>query len=471
MADVYNYIALTGVITTDTGEINTEVQNEYKSIFGQDLNTSPNTPQGMLITAETLSRVALADNNAALANQINPNLSGGIFLDSLLALLGSQRTTATYSTTVCTLTGVENTVIPAGVQISDSNGDIFQSIVQVTIPTGGTLTGVAFQAVNTGSIAAPANTLTSIISNILGWETVTNTSDAVIGTSTQTDSSARLYRQNTLAAAGMGLAQAITSVLYAVPGVTSLIFQENVTSTTQVINGISMVSHSLYTCVGGSAFNLNIATALTNKKSGGCAYNNGLGIPVSQVVTNQYSGQAITVLFDTPSLVAIDIIVTVHAFTSVANVVASVQNAILQYAAGGITNESGFPVGGAVSPFQLAGAINILVPGLFVQEVQVAKKSFTQYGTTTISTNVLSNLTYNSDILVGMIVTGAGIPGGTTVSSLSGGNAVVLSANATISGSGVFTFSFSPSYQTTEIPIQVWQQAVTDTSSITVNVV
>ncbi len=95
MADVYDYIAETGVIMLETGVIQTEVQAEYQAAFGMDLNTAPNTPQGILITTEVLARTAVADNNAALANQINPNEAGGVFLDALLALTGAYRSPGT----------------------------------------------------------------------------------------------------------------------------------------------------------------------------------------------------------------------------------------------------------------------------------------------------------------------------------------------------------------------------------------
>ena len=86
MTNVYDYVATTGVIVPDTAVIQTQVQDEYLAAFGSDLNISPSTPQGILITTETLARSSVADNNATLANQINPNESGGIFLDALLAL-------------------------------------------------------------------------------------------------------------------------------------------------------------------------------------------------------------------------------------------------------------------------------------------------------------------------------------------------------------------------------------------------
>lgn len=468
MADVYNYVTSTGVITTDAQTIQTEVQAEYLAAFGADLNLAPNTPQGILISTETLSRIAVADNNAALANQINPNEAGGIFLDALLALTGAARMPATHSTVLCTLTGVVGTSIPAGAQISDASNNLYEIVSTTVIPSGGTITDVPFQSVLTGAIPGAANSLTTIVSNILGWETVNNPAAATPGIATQSDVSARALRKNTLALQGMGLAEAITSGLYATPGVTSLTFQENVASTPETINNVPMVPHSLYTCVGGTATLQAIAQTLTNKKSGGCAYNNGLGIPQDVVVTNEFSGQDIHVLFDTPSFLTINIIVTVHAFTSVQDVQTVVKNAILTYAAGGIPNEPGFVVGGNVSPFQIAGAINILVPGLFVQEVQVAVQSFTQQGTITNTMNTVTGMTYNSAITPGMGVSGNGIPGGTTVSTLVGSTGLTLSANATLSATELLTFTQSLVYQTTEIPLEVWQQAVTSAFFITV---
>ena len=550
--DVYDYIENTGVITADATTIQTEVQNEYLNTFGSDLNTDPSTQQGMLITIETLSRIAVADNNVALANQINPNVAGGVFLDALMQLLGLQRTPASNSTVQCTITGVVGTSIPAGAQISNVDGSsLFQIISTTIIPTGGSISNVPFESVNTGAVAATANTLTTIVSNILGWETVTNPLSATQGTATQSDTQARILRQNALGAQGNSIAANVIASLYQIPSVSSagLTFQENVSSITQTINDIIMVSHSIYTCVGGGASSFDIAKELTYSKSAGCAYNNGLGIPVSYPFLNIYSNQIINVLFDRPSLLTISIQVTVHAFTTVQNVTTAVQNAIIQYATGNLPGQPGFVVGAAVSPFQLAAAINILVPGLFVQDIQVGIVSFTQQGMITNGNNAVTALTYNapispyigistgmlitdpgnniqpgttvaslvggnaitmsanaifssfglqgtitsglntvtgmtsnSGIVVGMGVTGTGIPGSTTVASLVGSTGITMNHNASVSGTetltftpasgatltDILTFSTTAIYQTTEIPIGVWQQAITSAPYISV---
>lgn len=469
MADVYIYTDSSGVITTDTSVIQTEVQQEYKNAFGDNLNTDPNTPQGILITTETAARTAVADNNAAIANQINPNLSGGIFLDALLALTGSYRIPGSPSLVYATIAGVAGTVIPAGSQASETtNGAVFETTQQVVIPGEGILYNVEFQSVVYGAIPCAAGDLTQIVSSILGWETVTNPDAAVAGTAEQSDTSARNLRQVTLAAQGMGLAEAIISALYLTPGVTSLTFQENTESTTQVINGVTMVPHSLYTCVAGTASALDIATTLTNKKSGGCAYNNGLGIQIQQPVTNQFSGQTITVLFDEPSIVNVEIQVTVTTLSTVQDPTTAVQDAILAYAAGEIPYMPGFTVGTAVSPFQLSAAIVQQISGIFVQEVKVAIITFTQQGTLTTGTPNVSGMTYTTSITPGMPVTGSGIPDGTTVLSITDANNIVLSNNATASLTTTLTFTEIPVLQTTEIPISVWQQAATKRAYITV---
>ena len=254
MADLYTYVTSTGLIVPDTADILAAVQAEFLVTFGADLNLSPSTPQGVLINSEALARAAVADNNATVANQINPNLAGGVFLDAIMALTGIQRTAATFSTLTATLNGVVGTFIPAGSQAYETgsgNMNVFATVNDVTIPSGGTITGVQFQAVVSGQIPAEPDTLTVIVSNVLGWESITANTAAVLGQSTQSDVAARQYRLETLFAQGQSTAGAIIAAVTAVPGVKSVSFLENVANTTQVISGVTMVAHSIYVCVYG----------------------------------------------------------------------------------------------------------------------------------------------------------------------------------------------------------------------------
>ena len=375
MAD-YEYVTTTGVIVPDTADILTDVQDEFKNAFGQDLVVTPDTPQGVLITAEVLARDTVVRNNAALANQINPNLAGGIFLDAIMALTGSQRDPAERSTVTVALTGEPGTIIPAGVVAATvPDGDEFELVAAVVLAADGTATG-EFQSVEFGPIPAGAGTLTQIVSGVLGWETITNADAATLGREEQSDQSARLYRRNTLALQGLSTAEAITSGLYATEGVRSLSFRENVTNAPAVIDGINLVAHSIWACVDGGT-DADVAATLLEKKSSGSNWNGAVTVAVFEPA----SGQTYDVQFDRPTPVAIQARLTVRASSSLADPAQAVKDAVLAYANGELEEEPGFTVGTDVSPFELAGAVNRLFPGIYVQKAEVSLASPTSWTT------------------------------------------------------------------------------------------
>lgn len=367
MAD-YRYITNTGVIVPDTAATLEEVRDEFRSAFGQDLDVSSETPQGVLITGETIARDNVIKNNAALANQINPNEAGGIFLDAIWALTGGGRVKATPSIVRgVVMTGRPSTVIPALSQASAGiNGAIFELISAVIIDNDGQATG-DFQCTELGPVAVAVNGLDTIVTGVLGWETVSNPVSAEPGRADEKDQAARLRRRKTLALQGVALPEAIISGLYDsenVPGVKSLSFVENVTNAPLTVEGVTLVPHSIYVCVDGGN-DTDIATALLRKKSLGCGWNGHVTVNVTEPV----SGQVYPVKFDRPSYVQIYAKVYVRSVTAVSNPEQAVRDAILSYANGDMEGEEGFVVGGDVSPFELAGAVNRTTPTLFVWNV------------------------------------------------------------------------------------------------------
>jgi uncharacterized phage protein gp47/JayE len=357
----YQYLTATGVIVPDTETIYAEVQAEYLAVFGTDTLITPDTPQGVLATGDALARAELVQNNAAVANQINPNIAGGVFLDAIMAYTGQQRTAATKTlVSAVTLNGVSGTVVPAGTQAGTAIGDLFETLTEVTI-TGGTAS-VDFRAVEFGPIACGIGDLNQIVSNVNGWETVINATAGVIGQDTQSDQAARAKRNNTLAFQGVGLPEAITSALYNVEGVKSLWFQENIEGTTESINGISMVRNSIWVCVDGGS-DLDVAAALLENKSLGC---NWVG-DEEVVVIEPSSLQEYTVKFQRPD--PIEFLVRV---TSPNGDTANIKAAILAWQDGTVTGMEGLGVGSDVSPFEIAGAINAVYPETFVSKVEIA---------------------------------------------------------------------------------------------------
>lgn len=370
MAD-YQYFSNNGVIVADTSDTLDEVREEYLTAFGRDLDVSPETPQGVLITAETKARDAVIINNAALANQINPNQAGGIFLDAIWALTGGTRVRATPSRLRdVILTGRPSTVVPAGTRarVSD-DGAIFALTTSVILDKNGQAI-CHFQAIDNGPISVAQYALNTIVTPVLGLETVSNPTAAELGKAEESDQRARSRRRKTLALQGVALPEAIISGLYdatQINGVKSLSFRENVTHQPVSFDGVTLKPHSIYACVDGG-HDKDVGAMLLQKKSLGCGWNGKIKVDVVE----PHSGQIYPVYFDRPKLVTIWAKVTIRNIKAVADPANTVRQSMLAYADGEMDSEEGFVVGGAVSPFELASAINRNTPALYVTNLLIS---------------------------------------------------------------------------------------------------
>lgn len=372
MAD-YEFIVSTGTVVPDTSTQLEQVRAEFRAAFGGDLDVSPETPQGVLIAAETESRDAVARNNATLANQINPNLAGGLFLDAIWGLTGGQRVAATPTLIRdVAMTGVPGTIIPAGSLASlGPNGALFELIGGVVL-IGGSAVGT-FQAQIPGSVSVGIGALNQIVTPVLGWETISNPTVGETGRNEESDIASRTRRRQTLALQGVALPEAIVSGLHTVEGVRSLTFRENVTNAAITIEGVTLGPHSIYVCVDGGT-DEDVALMLLRKKSLGAGWN---GDTVTTVV-EPYSGQSYPVQYDRPEVIQIFVKVTVVANgAAFPDVPALVKAAMLDYAAGLQDGEDGFVVGGDVSPFELAAAVGRVAAPLYVRNIELSTNGTT----------------------------------------------------------------------------------------------
>lgn len=362
----FDYISDRGVIVPDTATIRQDVVEEWRSAFGQDLVTTPETPQGVLITAEVEARDAVARNNAAVANQINPDIAGGVFLDAIWALTGGRRRTATHSlASSVVLTGRPGTIIPAGALVGvEETGQLFALLGTAVIGKTGQTTA-DFQAVDSGPVQASSGQLNQIVSGVLGWETVSNPSDAILGQASESDIASRARRRNTLALQSTALPEAITSRLHDLEGVRSLAFRENVGSEPLEIDGVTLKPHSIYVCVEGGSDD-DIARALLESKSLGAGWNGATTVSITEPV----SGQRYDVSFDRAESVPVFVRVTARFNGLDAQTI--IPAAIIAYKDGELDGDEGFTVGRNVSPFELAGAVNQVEPRLFVTRVEVS---------------------------------------------------------------------------------------------------
>lgn len=364
MAD-YHYITRQGVIVPDTADLLGAVEADFRAAFGQDIDLSPETPQGVLVTMETENRDAMVRNNAELANQINPDIAGGIFLDAIWALMGGSRFAATRSyLSNVEFGGVPDTVIPQGAQAESVTGALFETISTLIIGKDGKTTG-DMRAVLFGAIECKAGHLERVASSILGWETITNPTHAVVGREAESDISARQRRKQTLAKNTVSVGEAITSSLYELEGVNSLSFRENYAPQIITVDGIKLLPHSVYVCVEGDDRE-ETARALLRTKTIGAAYN---GKEVV-TVTERVSGQEYEIRFDRPTEKVTFCRVTVRKSTMDAQSI--IPAAIERWVRGELEGDSGLVVGREVSPFEISAAVSAVEPRLFITKVELS---------------------------------------------------------------------------------------------------
>ena len=388
---VYNYINAKGVIVPDTSTIKDEVEAEYKDVYGEDFIVDSSTEQGRQIDAEITSRMSVVRNNAFLANQINPNMSEQNFLDAIYALANGQRDGAERSTVTCTVTGIQGAIIPVGSRVQDVNREYWQASVAIVIPASGIINS-SFISVNFGAIFAGIGEVDTIVDGVLGWETTTNAASAIVGKLEQSDISTRRQRKAELGGNAINNALAIKTAISALENVASLTFRENISESTVIIDGVEMIPKSTYVCVDGG-IDQDIAGAYYRVRSGGSSFNGDTLV----IVKDDTSLQEIPVRFDRPDDKPKLVIVTIKVGTGI-DPVSNVKSAVVNYANGLVDGEEGFVVGGNVSAFEIAAAINAQIADVFVSKCQIAENDgLPAFTTDTITTQIFQKASITED--------------------------------------------------------------------------
>lgn len=375
----YQFLIATGMITVDTSSLLTDVQNEYLTALGANLNLAASSPQGTLIAGETASRAWVMRNNAEVANQINPNLAVGNFLDAICALMDISRGT-NQSTVVANakFDGNSGTIIPIGSRVQTSNGDIFVTQSQVTIPSGGTIRA-NIQSQAFGAIPAPNQTLT-ILDNVIGWGDciIDGTSTVTLGTLQLNDAQLRIARTQRLAYQGVSSSIAVLASLGNVANIGSAMIVENNTGSTGAVNGVTFtLPRALWACVNGGT-DQDVANALYAAHNSGCPWDYGTssGTPVSSpngvAVQDPLTSLTYYVKFTRPALYDCYVNITVHQNNTQSTPIQSVQQALMNYASGLEDGEPGLVVGANVSAYEMAGAVARQLPGMYVKSCAIA---------------------------------------------------------------------------------------------------
>ncbi|MGH8786839.1 MAG: baseplate J/gp47 family protein [Cupriavidus necator] len=321
-----------GITAPTYAEILEYLKAQYRSIYGPDVYLEADSQDGQLLAVFASS---INDANAVaitIYNSFSPATAQGAALSSNVKINGINRHASSYSTVDLLLVGQAGTTITNGVA-KDGNGVKWALPTSVTIPPAGEIT-VTATCQTIGAMSAPAGSITQIGTPTLGWQTVTNPSDAAAGAPVEPDAALRQRQTVSTALPSLTVLDGIIGAVASLTGVTRWAAYENDTDATDA-NGIP--EHSISLVVeGGDA--TAIAQAIANKKTPG----SGTYGTTSVVVLDVY-GRPITIRFYRPSNAAITATANIKALAGYSTQVGDgIKQAISDYV-------NGVAIGGGLS--------------------------------------------------------------------------------------------------------------------------
>lgn len=311
------------------------VSADINAAFGGNLNMAPATPQGQLAVSMAACISNVYQTFLFYTTQTDPDFAIGRMQDAIAEIYFLQRDPAEPTVVACTCIGLEGTFIQAGSQAIDTSGNIYNSVDDATIPSGGSVT-INFSNQVPGPIACPAHTLTQIYKAIPGWDAIDNAADGVLGNDTETRAAFEARRTASVAGNSRGMIQSVQGAVLSVAGVLDAFCYQNDTDSPLTYRGVTLIANSIYVAVVGGT-DQDVGQAIWSKKSPGCSYNGNTTVIV-QDTSPGYSPPypSYTVLFERPDDTTIGFVVLIQSNPAVpASGDVLIQNAIVNAFAGG----------------------------------------------------------------------------------------------------------------------------------------
>lgn len=203
----------TGFTIPTLDEIRSALATDLRARLGPTLDTSDYSVMGQIvgILAERLHELWLGERDIYAA--FVPGSATGQALANLSLITGTIKRGATFSRVTGTVNLNAGVTLPAGSQARVPGAPVAFETVDPVTNGGGAPANVAvtFQAVDSGPVRANASTLTEIVTPVAGWNSVTNATDATVGSGVETDTQLRERREIELRGGGSGAVDAIAA--------------------------------------------------------------------------------------------------------------------------------------------------------------------------------------------------------------------------------------------------------------------
>ena len=272
-------LTATGLTIQSLDEIKSEMEDEFRAVFGQNINVDPDSVFGQIIGSLAEREASIQQLMLAVYNDFNPNNAIGVSLDALAALTATFRKDTTKSKSAAgKITGTPATALVGDgtetVRLLQKN-ELWRIVDgPYVIPGGGELSNVTIEAdlegaktfVTTSHVGVDPDGW-AIETPIGGWDTFETEADIDpedTGRDDETSEDLRQRRKDELLINGNDIA-AIKANVLKVEGVTTVRVVDN-PDCTNVVDGIP--GGAFETMVDGGA-DADIAQAIFDRRPPG----------------------------------------------------------------------------------------------------------------------------------------------------------------------------------------------------------
>lgn len=247
-----NYLGLitfnsNGVVIADYQQVRATLVEQFKNIYGSDIDLSTSSADGIYI--ETLSLIInnILQTVKSMYANLDTRTATGQFLDMLCALTNVMRKPATKSTVYVTVEGLsanESFLVGNQLVLLDKNGTTW-TCEPFTADENGEAT-VLVKCDEFGPVRAEVGWLYTTVQMLAGV-TITMQSEAIPGTWKESDAQLRARRDSVLSMRSTSVLEGIVSSLLNVSGILDVqIYNNDTLATITAKDGTSIPKNAIY---------------------------------------------------------------------------------------------------------------------------------------------------------------------------------------------------------------------------------
>ncbi len=261
-------------------------KSTHKDIYGADIDLDPESPDGQRLGINAQLYADFSDLVKRVFASFDPDQATGVVLDQRCSINGIQRQAGTYTETPVSIVASQAVTLYGLDQsdqdvftVSDNVGNQWQLLTTQTITTAGTYS-YTFRASNPGRIVPTENTITTVVTVVLGISSINNpASYTVLGQDEETDAQLKIRRQKSVSAKSGGFADQLYAALLNLVGMVDAYVHENKGDSA---DGFGTPAHGIWVITEGNASDEDIALAIYSNRTDGCNMKGAKSYPITQ---------------------------------------------------------------------------------------------------------------------------------------------------------------------------------------------